>query len=104
MPHKKSHKVRRSKKSGRKTMKVRRGGSYGFSGAVSTGAPNWVAGHEVPVKGGKRSRKVGSRRRKMRGGSSFGTVTGASFKGTGVAGTADYSPYNAGFSNDAIPT
>jgi len=104
MPHKKSHKVRRSKKSSRKT---KRGGYYGFGQTtpVATGAASVTTGHEVaPLKGGRRSRKT--RRRKMRGGSSIGTVTGAAFKGpvSGVNGVADYKPFNAGFNNDVIPT
>jgi len=107
MPHKKSHKVRRGKKTGRKTMKGKRGGYYGFGQTtpVAPGAASVTTGHEVaPLKGGRRSRK--SRGRKMRGGSSIGTVTGAAFKGpvSGVNGVADYKPFNAGFSNDVIPT
>jgi hypothetical protein len=107
MPHKKSRKVRRGKKTGRKTMKGKRGGYYGFGQTtpVAPGAASVTTGHEVaPLKGGRRSRK--SRSRKMRGGSSIGTVTGAAFKGpvSGVNGVADYKPFNAGFSNDVIPT
>lgn len=104
MPHKKSHKVRRGKKTGRKTMK-KRGGYYAYTGSLAPGAPAWGAAHEVaPLKGGRRSRK--SRSRKMRGGSSIGTVTGAAFKGpvSGVNGVPEFKPFNAGFSNDVIPT
>jgi len=107
MPHKKSRKVRRGKKTGRKTMKMKRGGYYGFGQTtpVAPGAASVTTGHEVaPLKGGKRSRK--SRSRKMRGGSSIGTVTGASFNGQSVGGNGNavYVPFNAGFSNDVIPT
>jgi hypothetical protein len=107
MPHKKSRKMRRGKKSGRKTMKMKRGGYYGFGQTtpVATGAASVTTGHEVaPLKGGKRSRK--SRSRKMRGGSSIGTVTGASFNGQSVGGNGNavYVPFNSGFSNDVIPT
>ena len=103
MPHKKSRKVRRGKKGGRRTLK-KRGGYYGFGQTtpVATGAASVTTGHEVaPVRGGKRSR-----RRKMRGGSSIGTVTGASFTGrsVGANGNAEYAPFNAGFSNGVIPT
>ena len=105
MPHKKSHKVRRGKKTGRKTMK-KRGGYYGVGQTppVATGAASVTSGHEVPVKGGRRSRK--SRSRKMRGGSSIGTVTGYSFGGQSVGGNGNavYSGFNAGHSNDVIPT
>jgi len=107
MPHKKSRKVRRGKKSGRKTMKGKRGGYYGFGQTtpVATGAASVTKGTEMPVlNGGKRSRK--SRRSKMRGGNSGGTVNGYSFAGQSVGGNGNavYSPYNAGFSNDVVPT
>ena len=106
MPHKKSRKVGRGKKTGRKTMKGKRGGYYGFAQTtpVATGAASVTSGHEVPVMGGKRSKK--SRSRKMRGGSRFGVVTGPSFTGESVGGNGNavYAPYSAGFSNDVIPT
>ena len=110
MPHKKSRKVRRGKKTGRKTMKGKRGGYYGLSGStpIAPGAQAVNIGHEMkPLVGGKRSKKSRkSRSRKMRGGSSIGTVTGASFTGpiSGVNGVANYSAFNSGHSNDAIPT
>ncbi len=90
MPHKKSHK----KRAGRKT--VKKGGYYGFSGQVGTGAPLWSTGAETKAPayaaGGKRrkSRKV-TRRRKVRGGGSWGAVS-ASYQGSGVRGIADYVP------------
>lgn len=109
MPHKKSRKVRRGKKTGRKTMKMKRGGYYGFAQTtpVATGAASVDIGHEMPVTGGKRSKKSRkSRGRKMRGGSSIGTVTGASFTGPvgGVNGVPNYSAFNAGHSNNVIRT
>jgi len=104
MPHKKSHKVRRGKKTGRKTMKRKRGGYYGFGQTtpVATGAASVTSGTEVPrISGGRRK----SRRRKMRGGNSGGTVNGYSFAGQSVgSGNAVHVPYNAGFSNNVIPT
>jgi len=97
--------VRRGKKTGRKTMKGKRGGYYGFAQTtpVATGAASVTSGHEVPVKGGKRSKK--SRSRKMRGGmGGWSVVKAAGFTGTGVAGTADYAPVIRGGPNDVIPT
>lgn len=106
MPHKKSRKVRRGKKTGRKTMKGKRGGYYGFAQTtpVATGAASVTTGHERPVYGGKRSKK--SRSRKMRGGNRFGVVNGPSFTGQSVGGNGNalYVPYNAGFSNVEVPT
>ena len=109
MPHKKSRKVRRGKKTGRKTMKMKRGGYYGLSGGppISAGAQAVNIGHEMPVTGGKRPKKSRkSRSRKMRGGSSIGTVTGASFTGPvgGVNGVANYSAFNSGHTGDVVPT
>lgn len=109
MPHKKSHKVRRSKKSSRKTLKAKRGGYYGFNqGApVGTGAASVSSGSEVPrLTGGKRSRKSrGRRTRKMRGGmGGWSVVKAAGFDGTGVAGRANYQPVIRGGPNDVTPT
>ena len=86
MPHRKSH--RRSRK-GRKTMK-KRGGSYGFSGAVGTGAPLYTTSQEVktPSYAGARRRKSRSRRR-VKGGTRFETSS-AGYVGTGSRGVADY--------------
>ncbi len=95
MPHKKGHK-------GRKT--VKKGGYYGFSGAVGTGAPAWSRGSEMGDfaissrggntqygarrhKGSKKSKKTMKKR--MRGGGKFGGVS-ASFQGTGERGIANY--------------
>ena len=109
MPHKKSRKVRRGKKTGRKTMKGKRGGYYGLNGGtpVAPGAVPVNIGHETAVVGGKRSKKSRkSRSRKMRGGSSIDTVTGASFTGpvSGVNGVANYSAFNSGHTGDVVPT
>jgi hypothetical protein len=82
-----------------------RGGYYGFSGAVGTGAPMWKRSSEmgawasdISSRGGNgkvhygsgRTRKgKRSTRRKMRGGGKFGGVS-ASFQGSGSRGLADY--------------
>jgi hypothetical protein len=92
MPHKKAHK---------KTRKTKRGGYYGFSGAVGTGAPGWTQGSEmgdwaISSRGGntqhgrgRKARKGGKKTRKVkRGGGSFGAVS-ASFEGTGTRGLID---------------
>jgi hypothetical protein len=81
MPHKKSH-----KRKTRRTVK-KKGGYYGFDGAVGTGAPQWSRATEVPVKGGRKSRKA--TRRRHRGGTRFGMVS-ASYQGTGTRGIPDY--------------
>ena len=91
MPHKKSHKKtagRKGRKSaGRRT--VKKGGYYGFSGQVGTGAPLWSTAQEVGVPShvtkGARRRKT----RKVRGGNRFQSAT-AGYTGTGVRGIADY--------------
>jgi len=52
---------RHHRKTGRKT---RKGGSYGFSGALSTGAANWTKTEEVPpLAGGRRKKKGGKKTR-----------------------------------------
>lgn len=110
MPHKKSRKVRRGKKTGRKTMKMKRGGYYGFgqSTPVAVGAASVTKGTEVPVlKGGKRSRRASSRRgRKMRGGmGGWSVVKAASFNGDSAGnGNAVYHPVIRGGTNDVVPT
>jgi hypothetical protein len=98
MPHKRHH----------KSKKTRRGGFYSFNGQVAPGAANWTRGAEVPtndvggapipvnLKGGrKRShKKKSTRRRKMRGGYSFGqSVAGFTGQGTsrGMGGYSDVS-------------
>ena len=107
MPHKKSRKVRRGKKTGRKTMKMKRGGYY----SVNAGAPDAPGtasigrGTEVPVlKGGKRSRS--RRGRKMRGGmGGWSVVKAASFNGDSAGnGNAVYHPVIRGGTNDVVPT
>jgi hypothetical protein len=93
MPHKKGH----SKK---KTLKVKKGGYYGFNGAVGTGAPNWTSHSEMGLssiahrsgngmygRGRKRKGKKSTRKLK-RGGGSFGQVS-QTFQGTGARGMAD---------------
>ena len=88
MPHRKSH--RRSRK-GRKTMK-NRGGSYGFAGAVGTGAPLYTTSQEVktPSYAGARRRKGRrSTRRRVKGGTRFETSS-AGYVGTGTRGIANY--------------
>lgn len=85
---------------GRKTAKVRKGGYYGFNGAVSTGAADWARGSEMGDfslsnrggnsmygRGRKRKGKKATRR-KMKGGGSFGNVS-ASFQGDGQRGLAN---------------
>ena len=94
------HSKRRSKKS-RKT--VRRGGSYGFAGALATGTPNWQQGSEygqhvagVHDRGGNMQYGRGRKRKgkkTMRGGSKYGAVA-AGFNGTGYRGMANHSAVN----------
>lgn len=75
----------------RKTQK-KRGGSYGFSGALATGAPAWSKSEEQPLPGragntfgGRRKRKGTKKTRKTkRGGGSFGQAV-AGFTGQGTA-------------------
>lgn len=77
----------RHRKHTRKTRK-HRGGFYGASGAVAPGAMEWKSGTEVPVTAGRRRKSRKTRKtRKHRGG---GVAILPSFKGTGVAGMADY--------------
>lgn len=86
------------------TVKKRRGGFYGFNGAIRDGgdAPNWVAGSEMGAftadqinKGAKmtggRRRKRGrkSRRKTRRGGGKYGGVS-AGYTGDGTRGMARY--------------
>ena len=91
---------------GRKTAKkgVKKGGYYGFSGSLATGAPAWsrsseMGGFSVSSRGG--NTQYGARRHKgskkgkktmkkrMRGGGKFGAVA-ASYQGDGSRGLADY--------------
>ena len=90
--------ARKTSTAGRRRRHTRKhkGGYYSFSGAVGTGAPNWVRGSEVPtpdyVKTGGRRRRAGRKSRKtrrLRGGGSFG-ATSASYQGTGARGIADF--------------
>jgi hypothetical protein len=94
------------KKGARRTQKVRKGGYYGFNGALATGAANWtrhseMGEHSLSNRGGnamygagrrrrgKKVKKTGRRTKKvMRGGTKFGGVS-ASFQGTGARGIAD---------------
>ena len=82
--------------------KTRKGGYYGFTGAVGTGAPEWSRATEVaPLTGGggqcgarrrkRTSKKTKRRHRKQRAGSRFSTAS-ASYQGTGSRGIADYVP------------
>ena len=84
MPRKKSS--RKTLK--RRTMKGKRGGYYGFTGKVGSGAPQWDKGDEVAApeyaKGGKH------RRRKTRRGGTRFAGTSYTFKGTGTRGMPDY--------------
>jgi len=94
------------KTSKRKTHRRKhRGGYYGFSGAVGTGAPMWNRGSEMgewandmssrggngKVQYGRGRTRKGKRhsRRKHRGGGKYGGVS-ASFQGTGERGIANY--------------
>ena len=88
MPHKKSHK-KVSRRKGRRT--VKKGGYYGFSGKVGTGAPLWSTGQEVGVPSyvTKGARRKSRKTRKVRGGTRFQSAT-AGFVGTGSRGVADY--------------
>ena len=76
--------------------KTRRGGYYGFNGALATGAAAWSRGNEMAPEvagragntfGGKRGRK--GRKKTRRGGGKWGDV-GASFTGTGSRGLANF--------------
>lgn len=98
--HRKGH-----TKKHRMTRRKHRGGYYGAVGAIAPGAMQWGRGSEmgnwaVSSRGGNthygagrrksRGKKV-TRRRKVRGGGSFGGVS-ASFLGTGSRGIADFKP------------
>ena len=89
MPHRK--RSRKSlKKAGRKT---RRGGaSYGFNGAVGTGAPSYGITPEVTTpeyaRGGRRRKSRRSTRRRVKGGTRYETSS-AGYVGTGSRGVAD---------------
>lgn len=91
----------------RKNTRKMKGGSYGFNGALATGAADWKSGSEYgpnkvfadrggngPQYGrGRRHSKKGrkgthKRTRKMKGGGSYGATSG-SFEGTGSRGMAD---------------
>jgi len=91
------------RKGSKATKKVRKGGYYGFNGAVSTGAADWARGSEmgdfsISNRGGnsmygrgrKKTKGKGRKtlRRKMKGGGSFGNVS-ASFQGDGERGIAN---------------
>ena len=84
----------------RKTAKKsasKRGGYYGFSGALGTGAPAWEKKEEVPVlAGGRRKSKKGSKktRKAKRGGLRFGQAV-AGYTGTGDRGLANYPDVSA---------
>lgn len=107
---KRSHKRRHRKTGRRRTM---RGGFYGANGALAPGAMEWKAGSEygpmVAARGGNttawgapkpnglpmygRGRSKGGRslrRRRMRGGGSFG-ATRAEFRGSGERGQINVS-------------
>jgi hypothetical protein len=85
--------------------KVKKGGFYGFSGALATGAPSWSKSEEMPVgstrggnaTGGRRKSKKGGKktRKAKRGGGSWGGVA-ASFTGTGSRGLGDYAQIPSG--------
>lgn len=82
------------RKTGKKT---KRGGYYGFSGALGTGAPAWSRAEEVaPLAGGRRKRRGSKKTRKAkRGGGSWGGVA-ASFTGQGERGLGDYKQIPSG--------
>jgi len=78
-----------------------RGGYYGYTGAVGTGAPNWQrfselgessissrGGNAQYGRGRKRKSKGKKTRKTMRGGGSFGQVS-QTFQGTGERGMAN---------------
>ena len=83
--------------------KSKRGGYYGFSGGIATGAPNWtrhseMGGSSLSTRGGNSMYGAGRRRRVKkhrktkkvrRGGSKFGVVS-AGFHGEGVNGMANF--------------
>lgn len=85
----------------RLTRRKQRGGYYGFSGGLATGAPNWKTGSEMgdfavnragnaTYGAGRRKHSKKTRRtRKQRGGNKYGGVS-ASFGGKGTAGLAEY--------------
>jgi hypothetical protein len=89
----------------RKTKKAKKGGYYGFSGALGTGAPAWSTSEEMDpsmygrggnATGGRRKRKGSKKTRKTkRGGGSWGGVA-ASFTGTGSRGLGDYAQIPSG--------
>ena len=86
----------------RKTRKVKRGGYYGFSGALATGAPAWdrksemaseVAGRAGNTFGGRRKKSKKTRKTKRGGGSFAQAVAGFTGQGTarGMGGHQDVS-------------
>ena len=87
MPRKSYRKKSSRKTLKRRTMKGKRGGYYGFTGKVGTGAPQWDKGTEVEApdyaKGGKR------RRKSRKGGMRFAN-TSYTFNGTGTRGMPNY--------------
>lgn len=81
-------KTKARRKQGRRTRRrTMRGGYYGAAGPLAPGAMKWAAGSEVGPFVANRGGNVqaGGRRRKMRGGGSFGAVS-AGFVGTGHRG------------------
>jgi hypothetical protein len=93
---------KRQTKKHRATRRKHRGGYYGFSGGLATGAPNWKAGSEMGDfavnRAGNATYGAGRRRKhskktkrhgKMRGGNKYGGVS-ASYGGDGEAGMANF--------------
>lgn len=95
--HRKGH-----TKKHRATRRKHRGGYYGFTGSVGTGAPKWGTGSEMGDfavnRAGNATYGAGRRRkhhkktrrtRKHRGGGKYGGVS-ASYQGNGIAGMAEF--------------
>jgi hypothetical protein len=83
------------KRKGGRSKTAKKGGFYGFNGALATGAADWKTGTEMPsgmssrggntMAGGRRKRKGGKKtRRPRRGGGSFAQAN-AGFTGVGTA-------------------
>jgi hypothetical protein len=89
------------RKGRRVTRKIKKGGYYSFNGAVATGAADWQAksemgDHSISNRGGnamygrgrKGKGKKATKRRKMKGGGTYGGVS-AMYLGDGERGLAN---------------
>lgn len=92
----KTKKVKRKQRALKTRRRSMRGGYYGAAGPLAPGAMEWKQGSEVGPFVANRGGNVqagGKRRRKMKGGGSFGAVS-AGFVGTGHRGLGNVVPVN----------